>query len=291
MYGLVGKFPSQLFIASFSKVVDEYNRDEFRSLSAFPLKLTKTQKKKFLDHALETHWTYSGKYYFTHNNCAVETKQLISSVLEEDHPFRKTKSPTPADLRNDLFDHGLIENPEFIKEQVSTLYFPSKYKEELNLALERVAPFTERSFSKLEEYLEDTTALEREEWFKKVKKDKKVQMSFFMLEQNISKAINKKIGSGINKLYKRKDLASDDRKLIDHYLKLQSELSPWYSLKKSPYGIPSEKEIDQQAAIEAHANFVAGNNILVDILKKYDQDLVSDFQKNQENIKNFFWLK
>lgn len=291
MYGMIGKFPSQLFVVPFSKVVDEYNRDEFRSLFAFPLKLTKDQKKKFLDHALESHWSYSGKYYFTHNNCAVETKQLISAVLDEDHSFRKTKSPTPGDLKMDLFEHGLIDDPKLVKDHPSTLYFPSKYKEELAIALEKVLPYINRPMDKLEDYLEETTAHEREEWFKKVSKDRKVQMSFYMLEQNILKRVNNKFGDAMNKLYKSKHIKPEDKVTIDQYLKLQSDLSPWFALKNKAYGIPLEDEIDQKAAFEAHKKFFSGNETLVTVLRKYDETLVSDFLKTQENSKNFFWLK
>jgi hypothetical protein len=283
--GLTGSFPSQLFISNFPKVADEYNRDEFRSLFAYPLKLTQAQKEAFLVHALSVHWSYSGKYFFTHNNCAVETKQLIAAILPEDHDFRKTKSPTPAALRDDLYDTGLIDDPKLVKDKPGTLFFQTQHKEDLSLALANIEAALNQSFE-LSDYLK-SSALERESWFSQVK-ESKVKMSFFMLEHQISKQLNTKLADELNKLLKKKDIAPEDQKQLKEFLTIQAKLSPWENIKGSPYGLVARHEIDVDGATEAAKKFALGNEVLIKILTKYEPDLVAEYNQTIKNLAAFF---
>ncbi|WP_260958452.1 DUF4105 domain-containing protein [Pseudomonas citri] len=77
--GLVGKYPSRLFVLPLSQVIDEYTKTELRSLASVPLNLSRTEIEETVEHAAEMHWSYDGNYYFLSNNCAVESLKLLRS--------------------------------------------------------------------------------------------------------------------------------------------------------------------------------------------------------------------
>nr|WP_178125910.1 DUF4105 domain-containing protein [Pseudomonas sp. Fl5BN2] len=77
--GLVGKYPSRLFVLPLSQVIDEYTKTELRSLASVPLKLSRSEIEEVVEHAAEMHWSYDGIYYFLSNNCAVESLKLLRS--------------------------------------------------------------------------------------------------------------------------------------------------------------------------------------------------------------------
>ncbi|WP_085593889.1 MULTISPECIES: DUF4105 domain-containing protein [unclassified Pseudomonas] len=77
--GLVGKYPSRLFILPLAQVIDEYTKTELRSLASVPLKLSRSEIEEVVEHAAEMHWSYDGNYYFLSNNCAVESLKLLRS--------------------------------------------------------------------------------------------------------------------------------------------------------------------------------------------------------------------
>jgi hypothetical protein len=58
--GLVGKYPSRLFILPLSQVIDEYTKTELRSLASVPLNLSRTEIEDVVERAAEMHWSYDG---------------------------------------------------------------------------------------------------------------------------------------------------------------------------------------------------------------------------------------
>ena len=77
--GLVGKYPSRLFVLPLAQVIDEYTKTELRSLASVPLNLSRTEIEEVVEHAAEMHWSYDGNYFFLSNNCAVEGLKLLRS--------------------------------------------------------------------------------------------------------------------------------------------------------------------------------------------------------------------
>ncbi|MCX7080507.1 MAG: DUF4105 domain-containing protein, partial [Pseudomonas sp.] len=77
--GLVGKYPSRLFVLPLAQVIDEYTKTELRSLASVPLNLSRSEIEDVVQHAAEMHWSYDGNYYFLSNNCAVESLKLLRS--------------------------------------------------------------------------------------------------------------------------------------------------------------------------------------------------------------------
>ena len=77
--GLMGAYPSRLFVLPLAQVIDEYTKTELRSLASVPLKLSRPEIDSLVRHAAEMHWSYDGSYYFLSNNCAVENLKLLRS--------------------------------------------------------------------------------------------------------------------------------------------------------------------------------------------------------------------
>jgi hypothetical protein len=77
--GLVGKYPSRLFVLPLAQVIDEYTKTELRSLASVPLNLSRNEIENVVQHAAEMHWSYDGNYFFLSNNCAVEGLKLLRS--------------------------------------------------------------------------------------------------------------------------------------------------------------------------------------------------------------------
>lgn len=77
--GLVGVYPSRLFVLPLGQVIDEYTKTELRSLASVPLKLNREEVENLVRQAAEMHWSYDGNYWFLSNNCAVESLKLLRS--------------------------------------------------------------------------------------------------------------------------------------------------------------------------------------------------------------------
>ncbi|MDR6672973.1 DUF4105 domain-containing protein [Xanthomonas sp. 1678] len=75
--GLVGSYPSRLFVLPLRQVVDEYTQVQLRGLQSIPLRLAPDEIAALLERAAQLHWSYDGRYYFLSNNCAVETYKLL----------------------------------------------------------------------------------------------------------------------------------------------------------------------------------------------------------------------
>ncbi|WP_296267258.1 DUF4105 domain-containing protein [Pseudomonas sp. UBA6562] len=97
--GLVGNYPSRLFVLPLGQVIDEYTKTELRSLASVPLKLSRAEVENLVRQAAEMHWSYDGNYYFLSNNCAVESLKLLRSG---------TGNPRLNDL-DSIMPNGLLE--------------------------------------------------------------------------------------------------------------------------------------------------------------------------------------
>ena len=97
--GLMGAYPSRLFVLPLGQVIDEYTKTELRSLASVPLKLSRPEIDGLVQHAAEMHWSYDGNYFFISNNCAVENLKLLRSG---------THNPRLGDL-DSILPNGLLE--------------------------------------------------------------------------------------------------------------------------------------------------------------------------------------
>ena len=106
--GLMGQYPSRLFVLPLSQVIDEYTKTELRSLASVPLKLDRQEIESLVRHAAEMHWSYDGSYYFLSNNCAVENLKLLRSGTH-DPRLQGIDSILPNGLLDVLEGRGLAD--------------------------------------------------------------------------------------------------------------------------------------------------------------------------------------
>jgi hypothetical protein len=126
--GLTGTYPSRLFIVPFEEVKKSYLQLELRDLTSYPLHLSESEKERFLNRALESHWNYDSHYYFITNNCASESLNLLkSSLLRPELMGQKVMKPT--ELRDLLLRLKILKSQDFSQEAKTNiekgLYFES----------------------------------------------------------------------------------------------------------------------------------------------------------------------
>lgn len=115
--GIFGGYPSQLYLINLRSVIQEYTRAEKRDLLSYPLEISDEQKKDLINRVLESFWSYQGDYYFGSNNCASETRDLLSTIFDENDPYWLSNKPdTPYGLLKLLIKMGLtseLDAPTF----------------------------------------------------------------------------------------------------------------------------------------------------------------------------------
>jgi len=141
-YGLIGRYPSRLFIVPFPQVKEEYTEGELRELHSYPLILSEDEKMNVGLKALETHWSYDGKYYFLSNNCAVETfnflQMALGRILLDQRPILK-----PTEVLERLKSERLVESPQIFPNRRHQLEWDLR---NLGLDTQKLEDFLDSSF-------------------------------------------------------------------------------------------------------------------------------------------------
>jgi len=179
--GLVGKYPSRLFVLPLAQVIDEYTKTELRSLASVPLNLSRSEIEDVVEHAAEMHWSYDGNYFFLSNNCAVESLKLLRSGSNNSQ-LVGLDSIMPNGLLEVLKGRGLadtsvLDNP---KEALRLGYrfdsFRDRYQAMFDV-LKKQLPIKQTS---VEEWL-SLSAEERRPWFERA--DLRTSAALLLLEQ------------------------------------------------------------------------------------------------------------
>lgn len=124
--GLMGEYPSQIFMIPLLNVINEYTKMELRDLISYPLDLSRSEVLDFTTRVMEQFWSYRGKYYFITNNCAVETFNLLKHIRPGHLGLANASSLTPTGVRDLLLTHRLAR-PLTAKDMSEKTYFwPSK---------------------------------------------------------------------------------------------------------------------------------------------------------------------
>nr|WP_282187852.1 DUF4105 domain-containing protein [Pseudomonas sp. MWU12-2020] len=179
--GLVGKYPSRLFVLPLAQVIDEYTKTEMRSLASVPLNLSRTEIEEVVEHAAEMHWSYDGNYFFLSNNCAVESLKLLRSG-SNNKQLVGLDSIMPNGLLEVLKGRGLADTSvlDDPKEALRLGYrfdsFRDRYQAMFDV-LKKLLPIKQTS---VEEWL-SLSAEERRQWFERA--DLRTSAALLLLEQ------------------------------------------------------------------------------------------------------------
>ncbi|CAI8711373.1 DUF4105 domain-containing protein [Pseudomonas serboccidentalis] len=179
--GLVGKYPSRLFVLPLAQVIDEYTKTELRSLASVPLNLSRSEIEEVVEHAAEMHWSYDGNYFFLSNNCAVESLKLLRSG-SNNKQLVGLDSIMPNGLLEvmkgrGLADTSVLDNP---KEALRLGYrfdsFRDRYQAMFDV-LKKQLPIQQTT---VEDWL-SLSAEERRQWFERA--DLRTSAALLLLEQ------------------------------------------------------------------------------------------------------------
>jgi hypothetical protein len=179
--GLVGKYPSRLFVLPLAQVIDEYTKTELRSLASVPLNLSRDEIEGVVEHAAEMHWSYDGNYFFLSNNCAVEGLKLLRSG-SNNAKLVGLDNIMPNGLLEVLKGRGLADTSvlDDPKEALRLGYrfdsFRDRYQAMFDV-LKKQLPIKQNS---VEEWL-SLSAEERRPWFERA--DLRTSAALLLLEQ------------------------------------------------------------------------------------------------------------
>lgn len=179
--GLIGKYPSRLFVLPLSQVIDEYTKTELRSLASVPLNLSHSEIEGVVEHAAEMHWSYDGNYFFLSNNCAVEELKLLRSSTNHAQ-LVGLDNIMPNGLLEVLKGRGLADTSvlDDPREALRLGYrfdsFRDRYQAMFDVLKKRV-PIKQ---DKVEDWLA-LKAVERRQWFEQA--DLRASAALLLLEQ------------------------------------------------------------------------------------------------------------
>lgn len=179
--GLVGVYPSRLFVLPLGQVIDEYTKTELRSLASVPLKLNREEIENLVRQAAEMHWSYDGNYWFLSNNCAVESLKLLRSGTANPQ-LNDLDSIMPNDLLavlkgRGLADTSVLDNP---REALRLGYRFDSYRERYQAMFEVLR----KQLPIKQQLVEDWLALSAEQrrpWFAQA--DLRTSAALLLLEQ------------------------------------------------------------------------------------------------------------
>ncbi|WP_095083397.1 DUF4105 domain-containing protein [Pseudomonas sp. Irchel s3h17] len=179
--GLVGKYPSRLFVLPLSQVIDEYTKTELRSLASVPLNLSRSEIEEVVEHAAEMHWSYDGNYFFLSNNCAVESLKLLRSGSHNPQ-LTGLDSIMPNGLlevlkARGLADTSVLDDP---REALRLGYRFDSFRDRYQAMFEVLKKHLPIKQDKVEDWLA-LSAAERRPWFDQA--DLRTSAALLLLEQ------------------------------------------------------------------------------------------------------------
>lgn len=179
--GLVGKYPSRLFILPLAQVIDEYTKTELRSLASVPLTLSRSEVEEVVEHAAEMHWSYDGNYYFLSNNCAVESLKLLRSGSNNEQ-FQGLDSIMPNGLLEVLKGRGLADTSvlDDPREALRLGYRFDSFRERYQAMFEVLKKQLPIEQQTVEDWLA-LSAAQRSVWFERA--DLRTSAALLLLEQ------------------------------------------------------------------------------------------------------------
>ncbi|WP_397436525.1 DUF4105 domain-containing protein [Pseudomonas chlororaphis] len=179
--GLVGKYPSRLFILPLAQVIDEYTKTELRSLASVPLNLSRSEIEEVVERAAEMHWSYDGNYYFLSNNCAVESLKLLRSG-SNNAQLTGLDSIMPNGLLEVLKGRGLADTSvlDDPREALRLGYRFDSFRDRYQAMFEVLKKHLPIKQNSVEDWL-SLSAAQRRQWFDQA--DLRTSAALLLLEQ------------------------------------------------------------------------------------------------------------
>ena len=275
--GLIGNYPSRLFLLPLQKVVDEYTQLELRGLSSVPLRLDAKARHQLAQQAAALHWSYDGTYYFISNNCAVETLKLLrsGSALPQ---LQNLDSLTPAGLLELLHARGLADLQPLQDRQAAQRqgYYFDSYRERYDYMFEVLRGQLQIPFGQLEDWLA-SPASERQDWF--VAADTRSSAALLVLEEAIQRRQVLEIQQDLKLRFLSNDAApelTEAAQIMQGLLGGSGFLSRPGELLSEGYGLPQPQESQQLSKLAS-----ARQQTLLATAEDLEQRLLSLMNEDQ----------
>jgi hypothetical protein len=264
--GLVGKYPSNIFLYRMVDIINEYTAGEDRELFSVPVNMENDELARFINKVQEGFWSYSGKYKFITNNCATETYNFFKGVFYNSSIIsNKNSVVTPDELIEFLYENNKTDfkNIDEVKSlKQGDFYFPrfldrgERYFEELkkekilNLDVDYV------------EYIEELSPRERMESFSlysgmTLDEEIKAVVSMMTIESFIlTKLDNEYSLKNTQFSIKEFEKNKNSNEVINEYKKWKHRYSN-YGVINAGYGVPYKNEvksIEEQRSILLELN-------------------------------------
>ena len=303
--GLIGKYPSQLFLLSFLDVLQEYNVGEFRNLSSWPLLISSEEKQRVTNLVLEMAWAYQGRYYFVTNNCATELHHLLQASLDNLDFKHSMEINMPYGLlsllkQTNLIDTSVQDKPEY--------FFPS-FSQQVDASfnfIRGLAKFPQTQSA--DAFIRQTSASQRKQIYQTVRPSdaslrKKTAAEFLLLELRIKDHVETEIDNEIGNILTNADKIrhsdgdhsngasnSQDQKLLSVIENLDafSKKMQYWNQALAGYGIPLTSELVTGIDFEAELNQLKALQKQVGVLSQgLTQDLIIETNEILQNIEYF----
>ncbi|MCM0606875.1 MAG: DUF4105 domain-containing protein [Xanthomonadaceae bacterium] len=221
--GIIGKYPSKMFLIPFSEVITEYTKEEMRDLISLPIQFTELEKQAFIESTIESYWGYLGKYTFITNNCGTESLHLMK-VADESVTGSGLHTLTPKKFYKTLIKSGWVD-------KASKTVFRSK-KADFDSALGILGVTQEKYFV--------LGAIERRDHVRaRIVADsarrEKIAAAAFIIESSVEYSKNKEFEKHV--LQQMEDTNSEVKKEVDRLSLELKERQPWKMIQPG-YGIP-----------------------------------------------------
>ena len=250
--GLVGDYPSNIFLYRMVDIINEYTAGEDRELFSVPVKMNTDEMQRFINKVQEGFWSYSGRYKFITNNCATETYNFFKGVFYNSSIItNKNSVVTPDELIEFLYESGKTDynSIEAVKKlKHGDFYFPrfldrgEKYFNELKEQgiIDLNVDYTE--------YVEELLPSERIKSFElfnkmELKEEIRAVVSMMTIESFILTKLDNEYKLKSTQLsikeFEKNELSSD---VISSYKKWKHRYSN-YGVINSGYGVPYKREV------------------------------------------------
>jgi hypothetical protein len=303
MDGVLGKYPSMLFLLRLPEVITEYNYGEDRDLYSIPLLLNSSEKTSFIERVVENFWEYRGRYFFLTNNCATESANFLWGALA---PFRsdlRTSSPiiTPQGVGQALARYGLIEGSWDIArlEQEGTRsvhFFPAAHRHGV-MAFQKLLELQAiPSHLNAKIYLDELQPQQRRELYTQAKAKfveepqvlRQIALNFYALEnirrQRVMAIFKNELIEVFESLKDTPKLQAEINRVATESFSIRDKLLPW-NVAQAGYGIPSQNEtLSAQVLSKNEARMFELQNQALEQLKELPFVASSEMNSVRENL-------
>jgi hypothetical protein len=314
--GIMGDYPSDLVITDLDSMKRQYNRAELRDLMSLPMKFSKNEKERFLNHLLRVYWEYSGRYYFFTNNCADEAfkflqiaynktdyykKKVVTPLgilnfvkkndLIDDYQFTKTKENISEGLLYESFQTKLERSYSFLKEKYKDVFKIKNKTPSIKRAKRKFSP-KYRSIKNITEYSQLPTYTRRlmiEEVLKSA--DKKTVLNLFAIESQAHYVTGNKLLNVMQKKSSELKEVEGTGDIFKEIVEFKNIILFGTNSNNQGYGIPQAGDLEQVISEEAIYAQEELGYLKSELQTIYREIFKNEFERIDESNENKILIK